>query len=135
MLTPEEKSELKAKLARAKQDITAEIENLSTHDSVTDFGSDVDHFDEEADEAEELGNQLSIIQALKERLNNVERALAKCARVTAFCETPPKAVASAFANDTYGVCENCGKEIDKELLTAAPESRLCRACKTASRER
>lgn len=111
MLTEEEKNELKAKLERAKKDITVEIENLSAHDGVTDFGSDIDHLDEEADEAEEFGNQLGIVQALKERLNDVERALAK------------------FEKGTYGVCEKCGKEIDKELLMAAPESRLCRECK------
>jgi len=111
MPTQEEKNEFKAKLERAKKDISAEIENLSAHDGVQDFGSDVDHGDEEADEAEELGNQLGIIQALKERLNNVEHALAK------------------FEKGAYGVCEQCGNTIDQELLMAAPESRLCRDCK------
>lgn len=114
MLSQEEKNGFKEKLERAKKDISAEIENLSAHDGVQDFGSDVDHGDEEADEAEEFGNQLGIVQALKERLNDVEHALAK------------------FEKGTYGVCENCGMEIDKELLAAAPESRLCRACKAAS---
>ncbi|MDP3947077.1 MAG: TraR/DksA C4-type zinc finger protein [bacterium] len=113
MLTPEEKEQFKAKLERVKKDIGAEVENLSAHDGVTDFGSDVDHLEEEADEAEELGNQLGIVQALKERLNDVEHALAK------------------FAGGRYGVCEKCGHEIEKELLMAAAESRLCRDCKAA----
>ena len=49
MLTQEERNTLKEKLERAKKDISAEIENLSAHDGVQDFGSDVDHGDEEAD--------------------------------------------------------------------------------------
>ena len=114
MLTQEERNTLKEKLERAKKDISAEVENLSAHDGVQDFGSDVDHLEEEADEAEEFGNQLGIVQALKERLNDVEHALAK------------------FEKGAYGICENCGIEIDKELLAAVPESRLCRDCKAAS---
>lgn len=113
MLTAEEKEQFRAKLEQVKKDVSVEIENLSAHDGVQDFGSDVDHFDEEADEAEEYGNQLGIVQALKERLADVEHALAK------------------FEKGTYGVCEKGGEEIDKELLAAAPESRLCRKHKVA----
>jgi DnaK suppressor protein len=116
MIEEEKMVKLRAQLERAKNDIMVEIENLSEFDGVKDFGSDVDHFEEEADEAEEYGNQLSVIQALKERLNDIEHALSK------------------FTNGSYGICENCREEIDAETLFAAPESRLCRNCKTNQRQ-
>lgn len=76
-----------------------------------DFGSDVDSFDEETDEAEEVANQTGVARVLKERLENVRAALAK------------------LEAGAYGVCEECGGEISPEVLSVAPESRLCRSCK------
>ena len=32
---------------------------------------------------------------------------------------------------TYGICENCGREIDADRLDALPAVRLCLACKAA----
>ncbi len=31
-------------------------------------------------------------------------------------------------NGTYGICEQCGKEINEERLEAIPTARLCRDC-------
>ena len=77
------------------------------------FGSDVDHFDEETDEAEEMGNQLAIGQDLKNRLAEIDIALGK------------------IKSGGYGICEKCGKNIEKEILDVDPESRFCKEDKLA----
>lgn len=96
-----------ALLAKQKQ-ITGEIERLN---QVTDFGDDVDSMEEEADEYEEYGNQLSVAETLKNRLADINSSLAK------------------IEANTFGACEHCGKNISEEVLDAAPESRLCEDCK------
>ena len=67
--------------------------------------------DVEADEAEELGNQLSVGDTVRERLNQIDEALGK------------------IENGTYGICEECGRVISEKVLQAAPESVLCAECK------
>ncbi len=103
-------NKFKQKLEKEKRDI---LEELKKHQGITDFGSDVDP-DEETDESEEYGNEMSIVQTLKERLSDIELALKK------------------INNGKYGVCENCQKEISSEVLEINPESRLCRECKIVS---
>jgi len=90
------------------KDLKEQIESLKT---VPDFGSDVDHFEEEAEEAEAFSGNLGVSSALNERLLNIQRALDK------------------IDAGTYGKCEECGGEIEKEVLDVDPESRLCRECK------
>lgn len=100
--------EFKASLEKIKADLEAQIKELG---GAVEYGSDVDHFDEEADEAEEMGNRIGVSQTLKERLNNVNVALEK------------------IIQGKYGICENCGNEISVEVLKAEPDSRLCKDCK------
>lgn len=76
-----------------------------------DFGSDIDHFEEEADEAEEFSNRIGQKATMEERLERVKGALARIER------------------GNYGKCQGCGKEIEREVLEASPESNLCKACK------
>ncbi len=90
------------------------LRDIANHSKPEDFGSDVDSFDEEKNEAEEEGNQLAITQALKADLSEVESALEKIHR------------------GTYGICERCGKTIEEEVLLTAPESAMCRTCKKIS---
>ena len=52
-------------------------EELKKHEGHKGFGTDVDCFDEEADEAEEFSANLGIQQALKERLVEIEERLRK----------------------------------------------------------
>ncbi|RJQ28714.1 hypothetical protein C4571_03010 [Candidatus Parcubacteria bacterium] len=80
-----------------------------------DFGSDVDALDEEADEAEDLGNAVALNQVLKERVEEIDVALGK------------------ISNGTYGACESCGKSISEEVLAAMPSSRYCKDCKSKQR--
>lgn len=93
----EEESKVKKQLSRFKEGL--------------DFGDDVDHGDEEADETEEFGTWLGLKKILEHHLQNVRRALAK------------------FGLGSYGRCEQCGKEIETRLLEADPESTLCIGCK------
>jgi DnaK suppressor protein len=81
---------------------------------VPEFGSDVDSGDEETDEAEEFGTQLSIAQNYKERLADIDVALRK------------------IEKKKYGICEKCGGKISLDVLEAVPESRLCKKCKKLS---
>ncbi|MBI2592671.1 MAG: TraR/DksA C4-type zinc finger protein [Candidatus Colwellbacteria bacterium] len=80
-----------------------------------DFGSDVDHGEEESDETEEIITNDSVRRTLREHLGNILSALAK------------------INDHKYGVCENCGKEISLDLLKVDPESRLCKNCKARLR--
>lgn len=107
-MTTEKIEAYKKKLEHERSLILAEIEK---NEKPVDFGSDVDHFEEESDEAEEMGNQLSIAQELKTRLDDIEVALEK------------------IRSGSYGKCENCGREIEAEILDIDPESRLCKNCK------
>lgn len=96
-------------LDKAKTLLEAQIKDL---EKPIEYGTDVDGFDEEADEAEELSSRLGLLQNLKERLVNVTAALEK------------------IAAGKYGACEKCGQEITTEVLQAAPESKYCRNCKS-----
>ena len=95
-----------------------EIENnLKAYEKELDFGDDAeskDSFEEETDEAEETATYLGVKDALDKRLEAIEGALMR------------------IKNGKYGICENCGKEIDLKVLEAEPDSALCLECKKKS---
>lgn len=66
--------------------------------------------EESADEVEEYMNLLPVEHSLELRLQKVNAALEK------------------IKKGDYGKCKNCGKEIEKERLEAAPESEFCLEC-------
>lgn len=99
----------KAELEKERGLLLIEIKN---DEQPTDFGSDVDHFEEKTDQAEELSNHLAASQDLKNRLDEIDVALSK------------------IRSGKYGVCEKCGAEIEKEVLDIAPESHFCKTCKS-----
>lgn len=105
-------SKLKHKLEKEEKKIQKELKGL---ERPPEFGPET--YDEESHESQEFGNQLSIAQSLKNRLNSIGTALAKIVR------------------GKYGVCERCGKKISDEILKIAPESRLCQSCKKALKAR
>lgn len=78
-----------------------------------ELGDDSDQADIEADESEERGIANAEAIALKDRLHGVLDALER------------------IKAGTYGVCEGCKGTISDDVLEAAPESRLCKACKAA----
>lgn len=100
-------------MRKDKERLWKEIQDL---ESPTDFGDDIsgDTNDEEVDEDEELENTSSSADVLRDRLADVEDALNK------------------MKTGEYGICENCGREIEIEVLRAAPESGLCREDKQNS---
>jgi len=66
--------------------------------------------EEEADEAGEYENLLSLEENLELKLKNVLVALEK------------------IEKGSYGTCEKCGKEVEEERLKVYPEARLCIKC-------
>ncbi len=110
MLTTNEIDEYKKQLEERRKALMTEIEGDSEpHNPGNDVTSAVG--EEEADEAEDLANQLAIAQSLREEVQEIDLALER------------------MQEGTYGICKNCGKEISKEVLNVAPESSLCEACK------
>ena len=108
-LNEKQLAELKEQLEKEAGELESRVKSAQ---KTTDFGSDVESdFSEEADEAEELSNQIGKQQAFKEHLDNVEKALDKMNR------------------GEYGKCEKCEKDIELEVLKASPESKLCKECK------
>jgi len=108
MLTTEHVRTLQEKLKKTEEELRAGIKDLEV---VPEFGSDIDHFEEETNEAEEFSKNLGETKVFRERLRNVEHALHK------------------MEAGAYGACEICGKEIGLDLLMVDPESRLCKECK------
>ncbi|MFA5386485.1 MAG: TraR/DksA family transcriptional regulator [Candidatus Paceibacterota bacterium] len=98
---------LKRRLSKERKIILKKLKELK---AIPDFGSELDP-DIETDESEEFSNQLAQAQVLKGRLADIEIALSK------------------IGKGTYGICENCKKEISPEILKIVPESRLCKECK------
>jgi len=107
-LTKLDLQELELQLKKSSEEIEEELKSMAV---VPDSGSDVDHFDEETDEAEDYSTNLGIKDALKERLEEIKCALAK------------------IAKGTYGKCEKCGADIELAVLKTSPESRYCQAHK------
>jgi RNA polymerase-binding transcription factor DksA len=107
MLTAETISRLKIKLLTEKARLESAIEDLKKIDHV----AGANRREEEVEEDEEIEINSGVAADLAARLNNIDSALRK------------------ISNGNYGICENCGREIELELLEIDPESRLCKLCK------
>lgn len=108
MLTNEKIAAYEARLKEEKAKLLPEIEKYSEPE---DFGTDIDHSDEESDESESFANRMAIATALRERVNEIDMAL------------------NRIREGKYGICIECGREISETVLNAAPESSLCSECK------
>jgi RNA polymerase-binding transcription factor DksA len=89
------------------------LDQIKESEKPVDFGDDIDHFEEEGDEVQAMSNQIGIANSLKTRLGEIDAALEK------------------IRIEKYGLCEKCGKKIEKEILDIDPESRLCKSDKVA----
>ncbi len=69
--------------------------------------------EEAADEVEEYEERTLVEQTLETKLKEVVLALAR------------------ITNNTYGACEKCGAQIQKERLLAVPSARTCEHCMTS----
>ena len=116
-MTEKEIQELKKFLEEKKKRLEEELESIADENLKTKkwepeypkIESEV-FGEEEADEIEEYQARVSIVDILQRDLNNVILALEKIER------------------GTYGKCEKCQKEIEKERLKALPEAKYCREC-------
>ncbi len=111
-MTKEKISAYEKKLRNQKEKLMVEIKKYS---EAEDFGNDIDHLEEEADESESYANRMSIASALKSQVNEIDMALNK------------------IGMGTYGTCTKCNQEISEKVLEAAPESELCVDCKKEAR--
>ena len=68
-------------------------------------------FADRSHSTEERSRLISVAQALRSNLREVDHALAK------------------MENGTYGACERCGRPISEERLDALPWATLCIECK------
>ena len=109
--------ELKTKLELEKLSLQKELKSFADEDKNLKHNWDTRYpnredsdKDEEADRAQEYDNALSLEHSLEIKLKDVNMALEK------------------IEKNGYGICENCGKEIDEERLLACPEAKICLKC-------
>lgn len=109
--------ELKNKLEEEKKSLERELESFAKKDDAPKGDWEAKYpnredgdKDEESDEVQEYDNALSLEYSLELKLKDVDIALEK------------------IEQGKYGICKNCGKEIDKERLLACPEAKTCLKC-------
>ena len=110
--------ELPRRLEQDRADLRAQIEQIENEDVHAEnqydpeFSGYGNHMAETGTEIFEQERNLSVEQSLQQQLADVEHALSK------------------FGEGTYGICDNCGKEIMPERLQALPQAALCIDCKS-----
>ncbi|MDP2650639.1 MAG: TraR/DksA C4-type zinc finger protein [bacterium] len=100
-------SRLKARLLGDKDRLEKKLEAVSPANMEANPGDE----EGQADEVEEMVGRVALAEVIRRHLRRVKSALSK------------------MQSKTYGICENCGKEIEEKLLEIDPESRYCRECK------
>ena len=112
-LTPGEIADLKARLLKERDELDVQlstIEDTSFATTQSDLSGDVGLDDEAADAGTatfEREKDLSIEQNVRDLLQKIDRAL------------------SRIDAGTYGICERCGKPIEKARVKALPYADLC----------
>lgn len=112
-LTKKEVDDLRARLLEEQTELQAQlttIEDNSFAQSQSDLSGEVGIDDESADAGTatfEREKDLSIEQNVRDLLNKIERALKR------------------MGEGTYGICERCGKPIEKARVKALPYVDLC----------
>lgn len=109
----------KEKLEKKRKELENSLKNFAKKDEKlkNDWNTKFPNFgdqsrghadlEENADEVEEYENTLPVEYALEINLRDVNEALEK------------------IKTGKYGICEKCGKEIEKERLEIVPEARFC----------
>lgn len=110
--------ELKAKLEKERESLEKELKSFATEDKDLKHNWDAKYpnrengnMEEEADEAQEYDNLVSLEHNLELKLKDVSLALEK------------------IKNARYGICGKCGKQIEEDRLQAVPEAKFCMKCK------
>jgi RNA polymerase-binding protein DksA len=110
--------ELHARLENDRAHLLERLDALRADSAMageTREGSPFGKREEEATEAFELEKRMALERQLTDSIAEVEQALAK------------------FDTNSYGKCEQCGREIEHERLEARPQAKLCMTCKAHER--
>ena len=114
--------QMKEKLEKEKKAVESELAKFANRDEKlkgdwdskfpeSNSGSSGSQIlEEEADEVEEYVTRLPIEHSLELRLKDINAALER------------------IKKGTYGICEKCSKEIDKERLEVYPAAPYCAKC-------
>jgi DnaK suppressor protein len=105
------KTELYDTLLELRAVFQKKVEQLETSEALDTSGTG--YTNHQADDATMVYDQTvdaSTLKSTRDRLRQVEEALTR------------------HAAGTYGVCENCGREIDIARLEAIPYTSLCLRC-------
>ena len=112
-LTAQEIDELRTRLGSAREELAAQlttIEDQAFAATQSDMSGDVGVDDESADAGTatfEREKELSIEQNVRDLIQKIDRALKR------------------IEDGTYGICEVCGKPIEKARIKALPYVDLC----------
>lgn len=115
-IDPKTIDELKERLLAEKARLEKELNIIgkptgTPGDYETKFDQIGTDWEENATEAEEYVDNLGVEDNLEKHLQDVNAALKE------------------IEEGKYGICANCGQEIDLERLRAYPEARTCIKCK------
>lgn len=108
--------ELKALLLKEKEDLESNLSRIARPvdkkegDYETKFEEIGTDKDDNATEVDQYTGNVSVETSLEKQLQDVLSALER------------------IEKGTYGMCENCGKEIDIERLRANPSAKTCIKC-------
>jgi RNA polymerase-binding transcription factor len=112
-LSSKEIQELKEKLLAERKDLQAqydELEELSFGSNQSDLSGEMGFDEEYADAGTatfERERDLSLVNNLRDLMERIDKALGK------------------IDEGTYGLCDRCGKPIEKLRLKALPYANLC----------
>lgn len=116
-MTPEQLERLRKELEDERASAIAELQRYGADpdsEKVDSLQGIDDNFADSAAATAERSEILAFIDSARDRLAEVNRALAK------------------MDEGTYGICERCGKEISEARLEARPLSIRCVECAAAT---
>jgi DnaK suppressor protein len=113
MLTDSERDVFRARLQSEKKHLQGHLKQLGADITAAEQNREGSLFgkrEEGASEAQELEKRLSLENRTRERLAEIEQALAK------------------IKDGSYGRCDICGQPIDRARLEALPQANRCLKC-------
>ena len=119
----EKKEYYRELLLKEKRDLLYEIKNLSDeeHSSIKNSTGELSSYDnhpgDQGSNTYEREKDIGLLDNSLQTLKKVETAL------------------KLLADDNYGICKKCGKEISEDRLEAIPYTWLCRKCGLEEEER
>lgn len=118
-MDPETEERLRKELDEERHSLREQLREYGVNpDNPTSVELQFDQgFADSAQTTAERDRVLTIVERLRENLDDVEHALQR------------------MRWGTYGLCENCGRPIPAERLEALPSARLCVECKQKVRAR